>query len=210
MPKGVIPRRPRWHPCTRDRRRAAVPRWRFLGGSNSKFEDTELSAVSCNSASACLAVGLSLVSRARSLAERWDGRRWSIIPPPRSAEPSLGLRGVSCISRNDCLAVGGGPALAEWWNGQSWKVQRPPGPVRDPAGRIVLVGVSCPSSSICYAVGNWHDTNGDGGAIVERWTAHTRAVAAGARQHGARAQSASRASPGSGRVGADRHWARRN
>jgi len=160
----------RWHI-----ERTPVP----TGAGNSKFEDTELSAVSCSWRNACVAVGLSFVNGSRSLAERWDGKRWSILPQPKRAESSLGLRGVSCISRNDCLAVGGSPTLAEWWNGESWRVQRPPEPVRSPGGPIVLDGVSCPSSSTCYAVGNWHDTTGDGSAFVDRWTA--RAAAAGPR-----------------------------
>lgn len=100
------------------------------GAGDSKFEDTELSAVSCSSRTSCLAVGVSLIKRSRSLAERWDGKRWSIIPPPKGANPSLGLRGVSCISRNDCLAVGGSPALAEWWNGEAGRCSGGPKPCR--------------------------------------------------------------------------------
>jgi hypothetical protein len=146
------------------------------GAGDGKFEDTQLSAVSCSSRSSCLAVGVSLVKGSRSLAERWDGQRWSIIPPPKKADPSLGLRSIACISRNDCLAVGGSPAVGEWWNGKRWRVQHPPEPVPNPGGPIVLDGVSCPSSSTCYAVGTWHDTNGDGSAFVERWTGHTRAA----------------------------------
>jgi hypothetical protein len=94
-----------------------------------------LYGVSCTSATACVAVGASDIGlRSRApLAERWDGRRWSIQPtvsPPaprgrytRDAE----LSGVSCTSRTQCVAVGSyrtgsvtGAPLVEAWNGARW------------------------------------------------------------------------------------------
>jgi hypothetical protein len=140
-----------------------------------------LYGVSCTSATACVAVGASDIGlRSRApLAERWDGRRWSIQPtvsPPaprgrytRDAE----LSGVSCTSRTQCVAVGSyrtgsvtGAPLVEAWNGARWSLQTIPSPPG--AFAIGLTAVSCTSSTACTAVGNWDNVAGPS-ALVERW-----------------------------------------
>jgi hypothetical protein len=125
---------------------------------------TSLSGVSCTSTNACTAVGsYSVGSVVRvTLAERWNGVRWSIqrIPsPPGATLPSLG--GVSCTSRTACIAVGSylntpdpytAVALVERWNGARWLMQRIP----NPPGvlSMALGGVSCTSRTACIAVGS--------------------------------------------------------
>jgi len=98
-----------------------------------------------------------------TLAERWDGIKWSIQATPN---PSLGggiLFGVSCSSASACTAVGASNAgtLAERWNGTKWVIQPTPNP---PSGGGVLVGVSCSSASACTAVGA-----SNAGNLAERW-----------------------------------------
>jgi hypothetical protein len=70
----------------------------------------ELDGVSCTSATACTAVGLSVVNSAGlqgTLAERWDGSRWSAQPTPNPAGATgRGFGGVSCTSATACTAVG--------------------------------------------------------------------------------------------------------
>lgn len=47
----------------------------------------------------------------RTLAEQWSGRRWRIVKTPtlpNSYQPDL--MAVSCVTANDCVAVGGGSA----------------------------------------------------------------------------------------------------
>jgi hypothetical protein len=122
-----------------------------------------LSAVSCTSATACMAVGdacLSLLepncSGAHELiAESWNGTGWTIQAMPTPPGPSE-LRGLSCASPAFCLAVGyysagSTPhlALAEVWDGSKWTIQNPAPPVL----ASKLDGVSCTSSSACVAVG---------------------------------------------------------
>ena len=80
-----------------------------------------LNGVSCTSASACTAVGDSSNGTATvTLAERWNGTRWSIqtTPNPAGGSNSM-LNGVSCASATACTAVGGSSngTLAEGWNG---------------------------------------------------------------------------------------------
>ena len=92
------------------------------------------------------------------LAERWFGNGWVVQPAPAPAGATFSqLSGVSCISATKCLAVGfaqtGGSQkpLAELWNGSSWKIQATPKPPGQPLSE--LTGISCPSTSRCFAVG---------------------------------------------------------
>ena len=84
-----------------------------------------LGGVSCSSASACTAVGDSSNGTTTvTLAERWNGTKWSIqhTPNPSGSSATI-LSGVSCSSVSACAAVGGwsngtaGVTLAESWSG---------------------------------------------------------------------------------------------
>jgi hypothetical protein len=139
---------------------------------------SNLNAASCVSRSACIAVGNTSNSRGTSLtlAQRWNGRSWTIQPTPSPASGG-NLIGVSCPSRSSCLAVGGhgNPfvsvpigTLAEAWNGSSWKIQPTPNPR---GGGWFLTAVSCTSPSACTAVGGSIQPPGrpQGGTLAERW-----------------------------------------
>jgi hypothetical protein len=130
-----------------------------------------LAGVSCTSPIACTAVGSSDYA---PLAERWDGKRWSIQP---MASPAGGLgvvlNAVSCASPTACTAVGryvrgaGGPkALVERWNGTRWSIQVPSSRTGSPSGE--LEGVSCPSRNTCTAVG-YTEGQYDVEPLAERW-----------------------------------------
>jgi len=143
-----------------------------------------LNAASCVSASACTAVGNTSNRRGTSLtlAQRWNGRTWSIQPTPSPADGG-NLTGVSCPSRSSCLAVGGhgnpftGVAtrtLAERWNGRGWRIQPTPNP---PGGGWFLTAVSCTSPSACTAVGGRLTPPGTPSAtLAERWNGHTWSI----------------------------------
>jgi hypothetical protein len=120
-----------------------------------------LAGVSCASATACIAVGYYQDrDRARfPLAERWDGRTWSIQQIPPVAGSSGQLTGVSCTSATACIAVGNsGSPLTERWDGTAWTLQA------TAAGVAGLSGVSCTSAAACTAVGN-----SESGPVAERW-----------------------------------------
>jgi hypothetical protein len=133
--------------------------------------DTALNAVSCVSATRCVAVG-SYVSDAivAPLAETWNGTTWTYQTPPGPGGNGNVLNGVSCVSVTTCTAVGwevnGGPnlALAEAWNGTKWTVESAPSVT---GGGTSLSAVSCTSASACMAVGD------SGGAhlstLAEEW-----------------------------------------
>jgi hypothetical protein len=142
---------------------------------------SQLNAVSCASATACMAVGYAFYrpgGHAGTLAERWDGTSWSIqaLPNPTGAR-SGGLDGVSCTSATACTAVGGfansatGFTLAERWNGTSWSVQSTPNPTA--ATSSIVLGVSCPSMTACTAVGTFTNSASVSMTLAERWNGST-------------------------------------
>jgi hypothetical protein len=131
-----------------------------------------LDGVSCVSAGACTAVGNYKNSAGTflTLAEQWNGRRWSIqtTPNPTGALTSS-LFGVSCVSAGACTAVGDYKnsagtlvTLAEQWNGRRWSIQATP----NPTGALTssLFGVSCVSAGACTAVGSY--TSHAGGSVT--------------------------------------------
>jgi hypothetical protein len=70
---------------------------------------TSLAAVSCPSASDCVAVGsyINVQNMAMTLAEQWNGTNWSILPTPNpSASTDSYLSSVSCPTTQTCTAVG--------------------------------------------------------------------------------------------------------
>jgi len=130
-----------------------------------------LGAVACTSASACTAVGW---SSAGTLAERWDGTRWTIQATPNPPQGAGVLSGVACTSASACTAVGatnftpGAKTLAERWDGTRWSIQPTPNP---PQGGGVLASVACTSPSACTAAG-WSNA----GNLAERWNATTWSI----------------------------------
>jgi hypothetical protein len=133
-----------------------------------------LSAVSCLSATACIAVGSYQANRSTSgvfgatrlLSERWNGTSWSLLPSrpflPADATPAA----VSCTSVSACTATVSGRAWR--WDGATWAVQPA---ARGIAGEAELKGVSCASATSCTAVG--YDSSG---ALTERWNGRRWAV----------------------------------
>ncbi len=132
---------------------------------------SNLFAVSCAAARACMAAGIAsndAVGLQVTLAESWNGKRWSVSPTPRrlSATNESLFNAMSCVSAADCTAVGyfrdtiTGAAhfLIEHWNGRRWNLP----PASDISGS--LTGVSCTSPTACTAVG---------GGIAETWNGTT-------------------------------------
>ena len=131
--------------------------------------------VSCTSADACMAVGLSGTSDNgpfSTLAELWNGTRWSVVRSPNPVAGSNEFNGVSCVSADACTAVGvsgtsGGPTttLIESWNGRRWSVvPSPNGP-----GLTWLWGVSCAATDACNAAGLYFARTGSPRTLIESW-----------------------------------------
>ena len=148
----------------------------------------DLNAVSCTSATRCIAVGTSSTNTGGFvLADSWNGKSWAkmSVQPPASSKNDADLTGVSCSSATSCFAVGAGTAttgrplgltsFTERWNGKTWaavKVSWPKG-----TSNSNLVGVSCRSATSCLTVGyvdiNANDGGNTGRAAAASWNGKT-------------------------------------
>jgi hypothetical protein len=124
-----------------------------------------LDALSCASATSCLAVGNDYRTGLQShdLAESWNGTTWSIVQSPGRGS----INSVSCPSAGPCTVVASGP-LAETWNGVTWTSDALPSLAG--TSQSGLAGVSCRAGGRCTAVGSyWSD--GSELALAERRSA---------------------------------------
>lgn len=164
---------------------AGPPQWRIQTTANPIGTSgiNRLEAVSCPSASFCLAVGATKVSHVSSaIAETWNGTSWTTTPSPAPVKAALSyLDAVSCTSATACVAVGtyldfGGHeyALAESWNGTSWFITNAQQPVGQ---QPVLTGVSCVSATDCEAVGSyWFQSMAGYTDLAEVWNGQGWAI----------------------------------
>lgn len=135
-------------------------------------DGTGFRAISCSSASACLAVG-DKGDDCELLAERWNGVRWSILSGPScslfySDYPSneMHLNGVSCASASSCIATGyytvedfGRVSAAVRWNGRRWSAAGGVSDFKRPGTNYQSWdnAVSCKVATACRAVGGTAD-----------------------------------------------------
>jgi hypothetical protein len=134
-----------------------------------------LYGVSCLSATACTAVGsyTNGTGTGVTLAEDWNGTRWSVQSTPNPKGAVAGeLDGVSCTAATACTAVGyfGSSAgtsgtLAEAWNGKSWSVQSTPDPKA--ATDSYLGSVACAAPATCTAAGYFSNSAGEPVTLAE-------------------------------------------
>jgi hypothetical protein len=85
--------------------------WKIVASPNhSAVSDSGLTGVSCTSATNCFAVGHYTTDVAtRTLVERWNGTKWSIVASPNPANvEQTELTGVTSRSASSCFAVGSG------------------------------------------------------------------------------------------------------
>lgn len=136
---------------------------------------SRLTAVSCPTASYCVAVGVyesPSISGQASMAATWNGSRWTVTAMP---VPSgfIVLSGVSCTSPTSCTAVGWddgpgvGRTLVETWNGSTWTVRHTPNPAQSTGS--ALTAVSCASATSCSAVGNYTTPGSYFLSLAEYW-----------------------------------------
>lgn len=144
---------------------------------------TSLSAVSCASSTACMAVGYDGFNYGTgaeaTLAEHWDGTAWDRLSTP-TPNANGSLNGVTCVAVHACLAVGshagkGNRAtgtLSEQWQGTGWKVQPTPDPAT--ANFADLDSISCTGPTACMATGGGAAEEGESGLTVAQvWNGMT-------------------------------------
>jgi hypothetical protein len=133
-------------------------------------------ALACRTVTNCMALGANFPQMATQLiAERWNGSRWSRIAMPKpAAADEVAPGGIACPGNQECVAVGvgypaGGSgffALAGYWNGSRWTAAR----AAAPGSASLLSAVSCPSTTSCYAVGNYTPKGSSAlDALIEHW-----------------------------------------
>jgi photosystem II stability/assembly factor-like uncharacterized protein len=116
----------------------------------------QLTSISCPLKGFCMAVG-STVDRSLGVAlvSTQFGSRWKLVPLP-VGEKSLAL--VTCSTQEHCIAVGGGSSGASTTilttsnAGRTWSTASVP-PVTS-EGYPGAGGISCPSASQCFIVGD--------------------------------------------------------
>lgn len=154
---------------------------------------SQLTGVSCLSASSCTAVGYDTdhAGVIVPLAETWNGTRWAIqAAPAPSGSSASGFLAVSCTSASACTAVGDNTVftgaslpLAERWNGTSWSVQAIPNP--GDSAETGLFAVSCAAATACIATGSSAANGGTPEPLSESWNGSAWKIKAVARPAGA-------------------------
>jgi hypothetical protein len=147
--------------------------WTVVGSPTPPGNGGYLDAVSCPSASFCVAVGYTDATVSQTLIEQWNGSTWSIVPSPNTAGSfSDELWAVSCVGPTSCTTVGysytSGSPPYYWvtealnWNGATWSLQPPANPAVNTPGnnRAELYGVSCIGGQSCVAVGDAYPGSG--------------------------------------------------
>jgi hypothetical protein len=128
--------------------------------------DDSLSGVSCVGPSSCVAVGMYQRDNVQyALAERWNGRYWSLMTIPQAAQSYLS--GVSCTDPTTCWAVSNPNNGILQLQGKTWEG------VPSAADSLALMyGISCTRPpETCSAVGTQYaQMTGGYGAIAEEWT----------------------------------------
>jgi hypothetical protein len=134
------------------------------------------SGVAMNSPTDIWAVGsttASIFGPGATLAEHWDGTRWTVVPTPNAGQQtSQQLSGVAAVSSTDVWAVGqvsglvgpGPSALILHWDGATWS------PITSPSigSGSSLNAVSAVSSTDVWAAGYYFDSTGTH-ALTEFW-----------------------------------------
>ena len=155
--------------------RVVVPsNWSMVPSPSVSSAENDLEAVSCVTASFCMAVGyIYNGSDTQTLAENWNGTAWSIVASPNTSPThDNDLEAVSCVTTSFCTAIGyadsgtTNQALAEQWNGTAWSMVTIPSTSATLDNE--LFGVTCVTTSFCMAVG-YADNGTAEQALAEQW-----------------------------------------
>jgi hypothetical protein len=136
--------------------------------------EEQLNAISCVSASFCIAVGDYTPADSGNqpaMAEIWNGTTWNLESIPTPTGFSV-LSGISCVSATMCMAAGGddlnaGSTLVEAWNGKKWTTQTTPNVSSDASDS--LSAISCASTTSCVAVGDYTEASQPYKTLAESW-----------------------------------------
>ena len=133
-----------------------------------------LYSVTCVSASDCWAAGYINNPNPAPLVEQYNGTSWTAFEPPGlTTTHDNYLYGVTCASSSDCWAVGkyyngtNSQTLVEQYYGGSWGTVTSSN--TSSTENNYLAGVTCASSSDCWAVGYSDNSGGYAQPLVEQY-----------------------------------------
>jgi hypothetical protein len=142
-----------------------------------------LSAVSCGSATSCVATGFDFANlgenKGLAFTEVLNKSTWTLGKVPWQAGVTTSLLfDVSCVSALYCIATGNTgytrttSAAALAYNGKAWSVSALPPPPRGDTDD--LSGVSCAAVSSCVAIGNIRPASGASSSLLSAFQAGSR------------------------------------
>ena len=158
-------------------------------------ENNVLTSVTCLPSGPCFAAGYWYdgQNQAHTMVIENNGSGWSLMTTADTAPAVVDdfLNGITCLSATDCWAVGEsvvpgvffipnlpfpgtpGQTLTEHWDGTQWSIQPS---ANNNANESVLQGVSCVSTSDCYAVGIDASGSSTYNGLVEQWNGTTWSI----------------------------------
>jgi len=150
--------------------------WKMKDAPSPGRPDNDLLGVAAISKNDAWAVGafdrLDQSQQTKTLALRWNGRKWAKVASPNPDPLNNWLYAVDAASSTEVWAVGSqggvdGLTLTERWDGAAWSVV--PGANVDGAGNS-LRGVAAVGPGDIWAVGYWQDlTKGNESTLAEHW-----------------------------------------
>ena len=171
-----------WYDTNRAAPRTLIERWNGTAWStvtspNATEYYNELRDVDAASATGAWAVGYANSSSGvngvprNTLALRWNGTAWSVVPTPQPGANFRQLYGVKAVSATDAWSVGWyydtslhGEALILHWNGTAWTQVTAPDPGTSGNGLESITGIA---ANDLWAVGNYSD-----GALIHPLAVH--------------------------------------
>ncbi len=111
----------------------------------------------------------------QTLIERWNGKKWSVVPSPNPSTSENVLYSVSVVSSNNIWAVGNydNNTLIEHWNGAVWSVIFSPNLSTSCPGYNVwcnmFFGVAALSVTDVWAAGEYQDSTGTTYTLTEHY-----------------------------------------
>jgi len=159
--------------------------WTIVSSPNVGTGNNHLNGITCTSSSDCWAVGYASLTNGtrQTLIEHWDGTSWAVvISPNTNAAQNNVLFEVTCVSASDCWAVGyyntsnialpgNFQTLVERYDGTSWSIVSSPN--TSATADNVLFGVTCTSSSDCWALG-YYEVGQLSQTLIEHWDGTTQ------------------------------------
>ena len=166
-----------------------TPKWTLQSSTSivpSTLSTNNLMGVSCVKSNLCIAVGYARnISHGpsngatRDYALEWNGARWNLnFSSKLSVRTSTSsyLAAVSCPAVSFCAAVGGfnygystGQNLLALKYGTKWKLVTSSVLSSSRAQDNFMSGISCPTTTLCFASGGYTDASGAVQSLLLRW-----------------------------------------